>query len=178
MASSIHTANPLRYFDGYATILMERTSAGASVVELVMPHGATAPDHAHDEDETIVLLEGQVTFRVGGEIVQPDECGKLVLPKGVAHAYSVESEDARWLSITASGRYEAFVRAVGRPLDAPVARPLGLADAVAVTVAALENGIELLGPAPKAGPAPRVPSQMERLHAALPVSELSAPLPA
>ena len=178
MASSTEMSKAPRYFDGYATILMERASGGASVVELVMPRGATAPEHAHDEDETIVLLEGEVTFRIGGEIVRPDERGKLVLPKGLAHAYSVESEDARWLSITASGRYEAFVRAVGGTVDAPAGRPSGFADAVAVTVAAAENGIELLGPASEAAPGPHVSSLIERLHAALSVPEQSSPLPA
>ncbi|MBA2614236.1 MAG: cupin domain-containing protein [Actinobacteria bacterium] len=165
MATMTDTTKALRFLDGYASILIGKASGGASVIELVMPQGSESPVHAHDEDETVVLLEGEVAFRIDGAIVRPDERGKIVLPQGVPHGYRVESADARWLSITA-GRYEGFVRSVARPLTSPP-RPLDLAQAVALTVAATEHGIELLSPAPAAAPAPRTPSLMERLHGAL-----------
>ena len=165
MATTIDTGKALRFLDGYASILIGKATGGASVVELVMPQGSQSPDHIHDEDETIVLLGGDVTFRVDGGVVRADESGTVVLPQGVAHSYRVESADARWLSITGGG-YEGFVRAVGRPLDAPPAGELELATAVALTAAAAENGIEIVAPAP-AQPAGGAPSLMERLHGSL-----------
>ena len=149
MATTTDTNTTFRFLDGYASILIGKATGGVSVIELVMPEGAESPAHIHDEDETVVVLEGDVTFRVAGEPVQPDTHGTIALPRGVAHSYRVDSEDARWLSVTA-GRYEEFVREVARPLDAPARESLDLREAVAVTVAAARAGIEIVGPAPAA----------------------------
>jgi len=176
MATMTDTTKALRFLDGYASILIGKARGGASVIELVMPQGSESPVHAHDESETILLLEGEVTFSVDGAIVRPDERGKIVLPQGVPHSYRVESADARWLSITA-GRYEGFVRAVARPVSSPVGS-LGLAEAVALTVAAAGHGIEILSPAPTAAPVPRTLSLMERLHDALTPAHTWSPLAA
>lgn len=177
MTTTTDTRNTLRFLDGYASILTTGATRGASVVELVMPEGSASPEHIHDEDETIVVLEGDVVFRVGGETVRPDERGRIVLPQGVAHSYRVGSDDARWLSIGA-GRYEAFVRAVGRPLDSAPAGELDLAGAVALTVAAAQNGIEIVGPPPLAEETGRVSSLMERLHGSLSLPSRLSPVAA
>jgi quercetin dioxygenase-like cupin family protein len=178
MTKTTETTNAFRYLDGYATIVSERVAGSGAIVEFVMPRGSEAPEHAHDEGETVVLLDGEVTFRVAGEIVRPDSHGMVVLPRGVAHSYRVESDDARWLSITPSGRLARFVRAVGEPLSAAAAGPLDVARAVALTAAAAESGIQLLGPAPAAAPTQRASALVERLHAALSDSQRLAPLAA
>jgi quercetin dioxygenase-like cupin family protein len=166
-----------RYLDGLATIVAGRETGAASVIELAMPAGSESPAHAHDEDETVVVLDGDVTFLVGDGIAEPDELGTITLPRGVPHNYRVGARDARWLSITA-GRYEGFVRAVAQPADAPPAAELDLGRAVALTVAAAEAGIEIVGPAPAAPASPPAAAPMQRLHASPSFSSRSTPVAA
>jgi quercetin dioxygenase-like cupin family protein len=178
MTTTTVSTNRFRYLNGYATIVSERVAGSGALVEFVMPRGSAGLEHAHDEDETVVLLDGEVTFRVAGEAVRPDARGMIVLPRAIGHSYRVESDDARWLSITPSGRLARFVRAVGEPLSAPPAGPLELAEAVALTAAAAANGIELLGPPRAAAPAQRASALVERLHASLSPTQDLAPLAA
>jgi quercetin dioxygenase-like cupin family protein len=133
------TAAPtkLRFLDGTASIVMSRhETGGVSVVDVEMPAGTTSVVHAHDEDESIRVLQGRVSFVVDGETIVGEPGETVVLPKGLPHSYEVESPGgARWLSITSPGRFEDFVRAVGRIEPDPIA----------LTIAAADSGIELLG---------------------------------
>jgi quercetin dioxygenase-like cupin family protein len=176
-APTPNDATALRFGDGVARILFSRarSAAGPSVVELTMPEGAASPLHVHDEDERVFLLQGRVTFTVGGEEVEAVPHTKLVLPAGIPHTYRVESAGrARWLVVTESGRFERFVRAVSRPASEPAPLRTTLAEAVAFTVAAVENGIEILAPAaerraPETAPAP---APERRLRTARPTRSL------
>ena len=128
------------HLSGTATILMSRhETGGVSVVEVEMPAGTASLVHAHDEDESVHVLEGRIDFHVDGEPVSAAPGETVVLPKGVPHSYEVESgQGARWLSITSPGRFEDFVRIVGEQESV---------DPIAFTVAAARSGIEILGAA-------------------------------
>jgi quercetin dioxygenase-like cupin family protein len=137
----------LPYLNGTATILMSRhETGGVSVIDVSMPAGTASLVHAHDEDETIRVLEGRVSIDVDGEKLVAEPGRTVVLPKGRPHSYEVElARGARWLSLSSPGRFEDFVRAAAEPevADSPIA----------LTVAAARNGIEFLGPAPAYAPA-------------------------
>ena len=77
-----------------------------AVVEITMPHGAMAPLHVQDEDETIYVVEGEVTFYVGADVVSVAAGDCFVAPRGIPHTYRVDSEGgARWVVVTTAGRY-------------------------------------------------------------------------
>jgi quercetin dioxygenase-like cupin family protein len=137
----------LPHLNGTATILMSRHETnGVSVVDISMPAGTASVVHAHDEDESIRVLEGRISFDVDGQKLVAEPGRTVVLPKGRPHSYEVDSAGgARWLSISSPGRFEDFVRAAAQPevADSPIA----------LTVAAARNGIEILGPAPASEPA-------------------------
>jgi quercetin dioxygenase-like cupin family protein len=150
MTNRTSDGDSLRYGDGLARILFSRArnGDGPGVVEIVMPEGSAPPLHAHDEEERIFLLEGRVTYFVGDERIEAGPHTKLVLPAGVPHTYRVEDAGrARWLVVTDSPRFERFVRAVSRPATEDAPKHPSVTDAVAFTVAAAQNGIEILGPA-------------------------------
>ena len=51
-------------------IRSEQSSGRVGVVESVMPAGVTGPSlHKHDFDEAFFVLEGELTFQLGGELV-------------------------------------------------------------------------------------------------------------
>lgn len=122
-----------------------------SVLEHRAPQGDSPPLHLHQtEDEIFVLLDGTLRFRVAGDerLAHP---GDVVLaPQGVAHTYRVESDEARWLTVTAKGDFERFVRAVGRVAerrDLPVRGVPPSPEAIAALAqVAAQHGIELVGP--------------------------------
>ena len=139
------TAPALLWFlDGLAHV------RGVSV-ELTMPYGAASPMHVQDEDENVFVLDGRISFEVAGETVELSRGSSLVVPAGAEHSYRVESKSgARWTAFTAQGKYAHFVRDVGRPA-APLGHPpvppeLTLADVVAITAAAADHGIQIVGP--------------------------------
>ena len=71
----------------------------------------------------------------------------MLAPRGVPHAYRVESEQARWLVINNPAGFEQLVRAASEPAPRaelpPPGQPL---DPAPLAQTAAEYGIEILGP--------------------------------
>lgn len=124
---------------------------GISIMDSRAPRGDSPPLHVHEhEDEAFHVLEGTLRLVVGGaERTLRPGAGALA-PKGVPHTYRVESDEARWLVVTAVGDFERFVRAISRPAEGPGLPPAGEppsdAEAQALAEVAREHGIELVGP--------------------------------
>lgn len=125
------------------------TGGGVAVVEHLGPRGAGSPQHVHSrENEWFYVLEGELTFWVGGEVsVAP--AGSFVFgPKGIPHTFMVSSEQARFLLVTEPAGFEQFLRDVGEPAERleippPATEP---PDVAALTAAAAEYGLEITGP--------------------------------
>ena len=121
-------------------------------METLARHGDSPPLHVHQtEDETFHVLEGELRMRAGDAEVTIAAGETLLVPKGVAHTYRVESPaGARWLVITTRGDFERFVRALSRPAERselPADQgPPTPEQADALAAAAREHGIELMGP--------------------------------
>lgn len=129
----------------------EEAEDALSLVESWAPRGDSPPYHVHHrEDELFYVLEGTFRFRVGDEEVTRRAGESLLIPKGAAHTYRVESDAGRWLVVTTSGDFERLVRAVGRPAEhdgLPVpAGPPSPEAAQALAEAAMRHHIEILGP--------------------------------
>lgn len=75
---------------------------GAAFVEYTTRKGEEPPDHTHPtEDEVFYVLEGEITFRCGGESFEVGSGGFVYLPKGIQHGYTIQSDgDARLLAVT------------------------------------------------------------------------------
>lgn len=124
---------------------------GISVVEQWLPHGEAPPRHLHRrQDEVFVVLEGTVRMVVG-ETDRLAAAGDTVLaPKGVPHAFRVESEGgAHCLVITRGGDFEAMIGGASHP-TADVALPDPIPPSPEA-IAALDrlcrdNHIEIVGP--------------------------------
>jgi len=123
---------------------------GLSVLESLAPSGDSPPLHIHHtEDEIFHLIEGELRFQLDERDLRLEASDTLLAPKGVPHTYRVESERARWLTVTAHGDFERLVRSFSRAattstLPAPAGPTPEQADALAA--ACLEHGIEFVGP--------------------------------
>jgi quercetin dioxygenase-like cupin family protein len=66
---------------------------GAAVMEYTTRKGEEPSDHTHPtEDEIFYVLNGDLTFRCGGESFDVSAGGFMYLPRGIKHGYTIRSE--------------------------------------------------------------------------------------
>lgn len=115
------------------------TGGAVCVHEILQRAGGEPPMHVHHrEDEVFYVLEGRMTFHVGGRTL-PAPAGTLVfLPRGEPHGFTVDTGEARVLQMCTPGGIDRFFAEWGdRPLDVP-----------AMAAALSEHGVEITGPPP------------------------------
>ncbi|MEP7309109.1 MAG: cupin domain-containing protein [Acidobacteriota bacterium] len=142
----------LWYLRGRVTIKVfgEQTDYRFSQIETESPTGAQAPMHIHHrEDETLLVLEGDVTVFAGTQRFDLSPGGFTFLPRGIAHAYYVRSASARWLATLSPAGFEQFFVEIGHPIEAGMARPQSIVPDPAELMRRLANyGVDVIGPSP------------------------------
>lgn len=133
----------------------EATGGRVAVIEHVAPRGPGSPLHVHHrEDEWFYVIEGKLTFWVGGKVIEAPAGSFVYGPRGIPHTFVIDSEEARFLLVTEPGGFESFMRALSEPAQARTVPPASVAmpppDRM-MTVAA-EYGIDIIGP-------PGIPSE-------------------
>jgi quercetin dioxygenase-like cupin family protein len=127
----------------------ETTGGRAVVFEQLAPRGAGSPLHVHHrEDEWFYVLEGELTFWVGGKVVDAPAGSFVYGPRDIPHTFTVTSEQARFLLVAEPAGLDAFFRAAGEPaarLEIPPS-PTEPPDIAGLTALAASYGIEILGP--------------------------------
>src|SRR5712691_333686 len=127
----------------------ESTQGRVAVIEHLAPQGSGSPLHVHhNEDEWFYVIEGELTFWVGGQTIAAPAGAFVYGPREIPHTFTVTSSQARFLLVTEPAGFENFMRAVGRPaptltIPPPAAPPSDLAPLVA---AAAEYRNEILDP--------------------------------
>jgi hypothetical protein len=92
--------------------------AGISILEHLARKGDSPPLHIHEtEDEIFHILEGECLVHVNGRESIGRSGDILIVQRGKPHTYRVETETARFLTITGGRDFERLVRAVGRPAE-------------------------------------------------------------
>ena len=156
MNMHIETAaiSELRWFGNTLVTVNVSSSAGADgicVIEHRMPFGDAPPLHVHHrEDEIFHILEGEMRFRVGDSELTAHAGETVFAPKGVPHAYRVESVlGAHCLTITRGADFETMVRTASRPAAHPDL-PMAIAPTPEMIDVLMrictENQIEIVGP--------------------------------
>ena len=150
MSTSTATGQPLWFFVNLARVLVtpEESNDSLGIVELTGTRGEMPPLHIHHrEDEAFVVLDGELTVFTPGESVTLRAGDAVFAPKGVPHAYRVESERARWLGVSNPAGLASFVLAASDPAEAndlpPADRPV---DMERLLAAAEAHGIEIVAP--------------------------------
>lgn len=97
----------------------ESTAGRVAVIEHVSPPGSGSPLHRRTrEDEWFYLINGELTFAVGHEVI-PVPAGSFVYgPRGIPHTFMVTSSTlARFLLVTEPAGFEGFMRALSVPAE-------------------------------------------------------------
>jgi quercetin dioxygenase-like cupin family protein len=94
----------------------EQTEGRHAVTEWWAPKGLAAPLHIHsNDDELFVVLEGEVRFQLGSDVIEGVPGSFVYGPRGVGHSFHVDSDEARLLLIFGPGGTERFFREGGKP---------------------------------------------------------------
>jgi quercetin dioxygenase-like cupin family protein len=127
----------------------DSTGGRVAVIENLAPRGSGSPLHVHhNEDEWFYVLEGELTFWVGGQVTTATAGSFVYGPRDIPHTFTVSSEQARFLLVAEPAGFEDFVRAVGQParelvIPPPATEPPDIARLAAL---AAQYGMEILGP--------------------------------
>jgi quercetin dioxygenase-like cupin family protein len=141
-----------RWFLGGLTTIKsssETTDGRVAVTENLGPRGYGTPLHLHhNEDEWFYVIEGELTFWVGGEVVTAPAGSFVYGPRGIPHTFIVSSAEARFLLVAEPAGLESFIRALSEPAQAATLPPASAAPPApeVMMATAAEYGIEILGP--------------------------------
>jgi quercetin dioxygenase-like cupin family protein len=127
----------------------ETTGGRVAVIEHLSPRGSGSPLHVHHrEDEWFYVIEGELTFWVGGEVTVAPAGSFAFGPRDVPHTFTVTSERARFLLVTEPAGFEAFMRAGAQPAERLEIPPLATEppDVEGLTRLAATSGIDIIGP--------------------------------
>jgi quercetin dioxygenase-like cupin family protein len=130
----------IRFIQHLAEIKLSGAETGGtiSVVEIEGTAGPAAPLHVHRrEDETAYVLDGELTFLIGNEVVHARQGDVVHLPRDVPHTYTIDSPSASHLVIAQPAGFERFVERLGEVTDPEPEQ---------IAAVAAEFGIEVLGP--------------------------------
>ena len=94
-----------------------------ALIEFLFPRHASPPLHTHPQDESYIVLDGQLTVQAGADRFELDAGGIGVVPAGVAHTFRVDSDTARVLVLSTPAGIERFVRDGSVPATSPTLPP-------------------------------------------------------
>ncbi len=123
-----------------------------TLVELKAPQGFAIPVHYHEgEEEGFYVAQGEVTIYLGNDERTLAAGGFAMAPRGVPHAFRLETPDATLVLLVSPGpAHEAMFREMGEPAtarsipDAPAMPP----DVPELAKIAARHGTQIVGPPP------------------------------
>ncbi len=128
---------PMSWFS--ASLRLKASNGDLGVAEVVIAPGDEPPLHVHkNEDEWFYMLDGEVTFHVGGESHAGAAGAFVFFPRGIPHTFTVESASARFLLMNTPGGFERMFELAPKTVE----------DAVRALNA---YGVEVVGPHPRRG---------------------------
>jgi len=119
-----------------------------ALVEVLAFQSTEPPLHIHHrEDEAWYLLDGQMTFYVGDQVLEATAGCFVFAPRGIAHTFTVDVEPTRVLVFASPAGFEHFALELGEPAtgDNPPAQ-LAVPPPEVLGPVADRYGIEVVGP--------------------------------
>ncbi len=120
--------------------------------EVKAPDGFAIPVHFHDdEEEGFYVASGEVTIFLGDEERRLSAGGFALAPRGVEHAFRLETPDATLLLLLSPGtKHEALFREMGElaPERVPPPPPSEAPDPAGLAEIAARHGTRIVGPPP------------------------------
>jgi uncharacterized cupin superfamily protein len=118
------------------------------MVEAVAFSSTEPPLHIHHrEDEAWYVIDGQMTFYVGEQVLVATSGDFVYAPMGIAHTFTVDVEPTRVLVFASPAGFEHFAADLGTPADSDeLPRELTMPSPEVLGPIAERYGIEIVGP--------------------------------
>jgi quercetin dioxygenase-like cupin family protein len=133
-----------------AKVVGEQTARRLAQVHMLERRGAAAPVHLHhDADETLYVIDGEVSVFLGDVRIEAGAGAFVFVPRGAVHTWLVRSEQAAMLLTLAPAGLESWFAEVGIPAvpGELMARQMDV-DPEEMNRSAEAYGVEFLGPPP------------------------------
>src|SRR5712692_3874725 len=102
-------------------LTLKASAPDLGVAECTIGPGDEPPLHVDSrEDEWFYMLEGEVTFHVGGESHLGTTGAFVSFPRGIPHTFTVESPSARFLLLNTPGGFERMFELAPSSVDEAV----------------------------------------------------------
>jgi len=102
----------------------EDTHGQFALIEAVARKGNVPPPHIHHrEEETFYVLEGEMTFSVGGQTIKATPGTMVCLPRDVPHSFVIDSEQGRALILLTPAGLEGWFKEFSVPAPAMTLPP-------------------------------------------------------
>lgn len=125
----------------------ESTAGALGLVEASLYRGFGPPLHVHRrEDEAIYVIEGKVRFRQGEEEFVGGPGSWVWGPRGVPHAFKVESERARIFVVVTPPGFERMFEVGGVSVSESAEPPVQEYDPEEAVAISEQFGFEVVGP--------------------------------
>lgn len=131
-------------------VAAEQSERRLSQVHMIEARGAAPPVHLHrDADETIYVIDGELSIFLGDERLEAGAGSFLFVPKGAVHTWLVRSAHAEALVTLAPAGLEGFFAEVGAAVVPGALHPGPIdVDPEGMNRRAAAYGVEILGPPP------------------------------
>src|SRR5581483_1513959 len=98
----LDTIIPLQIWEGVSARVWSGEKAALAAIELAP--NSHVPEHSHENEQTGILLRGELTFRVGAETQHLAPGATWVVPSGVPHEVRVGPDGALLVELFAPPR--------------------------------------------------------------------------
>jgi quercetin dioxygenase-like cupin family protein len=128
----------------------EDTQGKFALIEAVARRGNDPPPHIHRrEEETFYVLEGEMTFSVGGQTIKATPGTMVCLPRDVVHSFVIDSEQVRMLILLTPAGFEGWFKEFSVPAPAMTLPPpveVSNRDIQRMLESSARYGIEIVSP--------------------------------
>lgn len=138
--------NSYWYIGHLMSILLSGRDTGGSfaLIHGYEIKGLEPPPHTHSrEDESFYLLEGEITYKAGDEVMNAKKGDWVFLPRGIQHSFQVLTDQAEVLIHLSPAGFENYFIEMSEPAGALVipARPQGPPDVKRIIETASKYGV-------------------------------------
>ncbi len=103
----------------------ETTNGQYSLLEELCLKDSGPPPHTHTQLETFYILEGEITFLIGGKTMKGEAGFYVAVPPGTVHSFRVDSDTARILNSYVPAGFERTITELGEPAPVRTLPPKG-----------------------------------------------------
>lgn len=108
------------YQGGFFRLLVSPHQLGGNVaiIDMTTKPGGAPPRHVHTrEDELFHIIEGQVRFQIGDEVIIAGPGQTVLAPRNVPHQFDVQTDQARMLNLFTPGDFVQYILDWSQPIN-------------------------------------------------------------